>query len=217
MIKSKEKLIYSIVILGICMCLYSPFPNNLMVNTTSSFMSFPITNYDGYVSLGIFGSVLFIIAMILLVKSIKKYRLLTVVLVLMVYTFLPHYLITIYQETLASGIMAISYTEYGECKFDMVGKDLLNGECHLELQNRSNEAVSFELEFLDDHFLEDGMRMVSLMNIAGPYHMTIEANRKKSFHIKELLDLSEIPKHIEGGSSRYIHIKIRDGETARIL
>ena len=79
------------------------------------------------------------------------------------------------------------------------------------LHNRSNKNVSFELEFLDSYFREDEARMESLMNLAGPYSITIEANRKKTIHLKELLDLTDLPKHIDGGTSNNIHFKLIDG------
>ncbi|ULT59414.1 hypothetical protein L1999_13165 [Neobacillus drentensis] len=180
-------------------------------------MSFPISNQDGYIFLGIIGSVLFIIAMILLVIGMKKYQFRTIIVVVIVYGLLPNLLIMIYQETLASGIAAISYDGNGKCKFESVNKDLLNGECNLVLHNRSNKAVSFELEFIDSFFMEDEVRMESLMNLAGPKSITIEANRKKSIHLKELLELSDVPKHIEEGTSENIHFKLIDGETTRTL
>ncbi|MCR8852363.1 hypothetical protein [Lysinibacillus fusiformis] len=217
MIKNKVSFVTSIILLGICMCLFFPFPNYQMVNARISFMSFPILTDDGYVLLGLFGSALFILALILLVEGMKKYHLLSIGVVLITFTFLPILLMTIYQETFARGIMAISYTKNGECQFDVVSKHVLQGECHLELQNRSNEAVSFELEFLDDHLTGKGPRIESLMNVAGPYYVTIEPNRNKFIHIKELLDLSDVPNHIQGGGSSFIHIKIIDGEAARIL
>ena len=217
MIRSKVALISSVVILGICMYLYFPFPNNVMLEARSTFMSFPIRNQDGYIFLGIIGSVLFIIAMILLVIGMKKYHFRTIVIVVIVYAILPNLLITMYQETLASGITAISYDGNGNCNFEYVSEDLLNGECNLVLHNRSNEDVSFELEFLDSFFMEDEVRMESLMNLAGPYSITIEANRKKSIHLKELLELSDVPKHIEGGTSYNIHFKLIDGENTRTL
>ena len=65
MIRSKVALISSVVILGICMYLYFPFPNNVMLEARSTFMSFPIRNQEGFILLGIIGSILFIIAMIL--------------------------------------------------------------------------------------------------------------------------------------------------------
>ncbi|MGE7839280.1 hypothetical protein ACQKNX_00680 [Lysinibacillus sp. NPDC093712] len=217
MIRNKAALICSIVILGICMYLYFPFPNNEMLDAYSTFMSFPIRNQDGYIVLGIIGSAMFLIAIILLVIGMKKYHFWTIVIVVIVYTFLPKFLIMTYQETLASGIMAISYDGEGQCNFENVSEDLITGECNLVLHNRSNEAVTFELEFLDPYFMEDEVRMESLMNVAGPYSITIEANQEKSIHIKELLDLSGVLKHIESGTSFNVHVNLIDGETKRTL
>jgi hypothetical protein len=217
MIKSKLAIISSVFILSICMYLYFPFPNNVMVEARTTFMSFPIRNQDGYIILGIIGSVLFIIAMILLVIGLKKYHFQTILIVVIVYALLPNLLIAMYQEMLASGITAISYDGNGKCNFESVSEDLLNGECNLVLHNRSNEAVSFELEFIDSFFMEDEVRMESLMNLAGPYSITIEANRKKSIHVKELLELSDVPKHIEEGTSSDIHFKLIAEETTRTL
>ena len=217
MIRNKVALISSIVILVICMYLYFPFPYNVMLEAHYIFMSFPIRNQDGYILLGIIGSILFIIAMILLVIGMKKYHFRTIVIVVIVYTILPKLLITMYQETLASGITAISYDGNGKCNFENVREDLLNGECNFVLHNRSNEAVSFELKFLDSPFMEDEVRMESLMNLASPYKITIEANSKKPIHLKELLELSDVPKHIDSGTSFNIHFKLIEGETTRTL
>ncbi|WP_430787078.1 hypothetical protein VBD025_15500 [Virgibacillus flavescens] len=217
MIRSKVTLVTSFIILGLCMYLYFPFSNNVMLEAHSTFMSFPIHNQDGYILLGIVGSVLFIIAMIFLVIGMKKYHFRTIIIVVIVYAILPNFLITMYQETLASGITAISYDGNGNCNFESVSTDLLNGECKLVLHNRSNKSVSFELEFMDSFFTKDKVRMESLMNLAGPYSFTIEANRKKSIHLKELLELSNVPKHIEGGTSSDIHLKLIDGEKTRTL
>ena len=122
-----------------------------------------------------------------------------------------------YQETLASGIDALSFDESGKCNFDSVGKDLINGECSFVLHNRSNETVTFELEFLDSNYRDDEERMESLMNVTGPYSITIEANHKKSIHLKELLDVSDVPNHIDEGTSFNIHYKLIDGENTRTL
>ena len=98
MIRSKVALISSVVILGICMYLYFPFPNNVMLEARSTFMSFPIRNQDGFILLGIIGSILFIIAMILLVIGMKKYHFRTIIIVVIVYAILPNLLTTMYQE-----------------------------------------------------------------------------------------------------------------------
>ena len=94
MIRSKVALISSVVILGICMYLYFPFPNNVMLEARSTFMSFPIRNQEGFILLGIIGSILFIIAMILLVIGMKKYRFRTIIIVVIIYAVLPKFLIT---------------------------------------------------------------------------------------------------------------------------
>lgn len=217
-IRSKVALISSVVILGICMYLYFPFPNNVMLEARSTFMSFPIRNQDGFIPIGIIGSILFIIAMILIFYGMKKYRFRTIIIAVIIYAILPNLLIAMYQETLASGIKAISYDGNGNCNFDTVGEDLLNGECDFVLHNRSGKDVSFELEFLDSYFyMEDGVRMESLMNLAYLYRITIEANRKKSIHLKELLDLSDVPKHIDGGASSNIHFQLIEGKNTRTL
>jgi hypothetical protein len=65
--------------------------------------------------------------------------------------------------------------------------------------------------------MEDEVRMESLMNIAGSYSITIEANQKKSINLKKLLDLSGVPKHIDGGTSNNVHIKLIDEVTQRTL
>ena len=198
------------------MSLFFPFPNNVMLEARATFMSFPIRNEDGYIWLGVIGSILFIIAMVLLMKSITKYRVRTFLIAVIVYMFLPQLLITVYQETLASGIYAISYNNNGSCDFNAEGEDLLKGECNFVFQNRSNQDVTFELVFLDSSFMEE-IRMESLMNLAGPYIITIEANRKKSINLIELLNVKDVSNHIQGGLSNNIHFKLIDGSAERIL
>lgn len=217
MIKNKIAIAISFILLVICMSIYFPFPNNEMIKARSSFMTFPIRNEEGYVFLGIFTSVLFVISLVLLQIGLKKYHFRTLVLVILAFALIPMALITVYQETFAEGIYAIKYDGNGNCNFDYMSEDLLNGECSLILHNRSNEAVSFQLEFLDSFFHEDGVRMESLMNVAGPYNVTLEANSKSSIYLKELLDVRGIPKHIEGGSSSNIHIKLTEGQRSRNL
>lgn len=216
MVKNKLALFSSFIILCICMYLFFPFPNNVMVEARTTFMSFPIENQNGYISLGIMGAVLFVIALGLLFIGMKKYQFRALLIVVLVYTFLPNLLITTYQETLASGITAISYNNNGQCNFELIDQKM-NGECNLVLHNRSNEAVSFELEFIDSFFMEDDVRMESLMNLAGPYRITIEANQKKAIRINELLDLSNVPSHIDAGESSGIHFKLTDNEKTRTL
>ncbi|TWT01588.1 hypothetical protein [Planomicrobium sp. CPCC 101079] len=217
MIKSKLALSGSVIILGVCMYLFFPFPNNVMIGARTTFMSFPVYDQDGYSLLGIIGSVLFVIAMVLLVMGIKKYHFRTVLIVAIVYALLPNLLVSMYQETFASGIAAVSYGGDGKCSFETVAGSTSDGECTLELKNRSNEAVSFKLEFIDSYPLEDGTQMESLMNLAGPFSISIKANDSTSIHLKELLDVSDVPRHVENGTFSKVHIKLIDGDTSRTL
>jgi hypothetical protein len=217
MVRSKVALIVSAVILCICMSFYFPFPNNKTLDARTTFMMFPIRDQDGYIVLGIIGSVLFVIAVILLVIGLRKYHLRTMLIVVLIYSLLPTLMITMYQETIAKGITAISYDGNGICHFDSVNEDFLNGECSLVLHNRSSESVSFELEFLDSFSPEEEVRMQSLMNLHGPLKFTIEGNSKETIEVKKLLNLTDVPNHIGAGTSMNIHIKLMEGETTRIL
>ena len=84
MIQSKLALIGSFVIFCICTSLYFPFPNSVMLNARTPFMSFPIRDQAGYIPLGIIGAILFIIALILLFKGLKKYHFRTILVVLLI-------------------------------------------------------------------------------------------------------------------------------------
>jgi hypothetical protein len=217
MIRNKKALIASAVILVVCMSLYFPFPTNEMIYARSTFMTFPITDQNGNNVLAIIGAFLFIFAILFLVIGISKYHIRTVIGVLIAYALLPQGLIALYQETMADGIAAISYDGKGTCDFEREGEDELTGECNLPIVNHSREAVTFELEFLDTFFPGDGTRYTSLMNVNGPYKITIEPNQKKSFRLKEWLDVSDIPHHIDSGGFMDVHFKIMDGERERVL
>ncbi|MGM0845687.1 MAG: hypothetical protein ACQEUT_11975 [Bacillota bacterium] len=217
MIKNKLALFSSAVILIFCRFLYFPFPNNNMIDARTTFMSFPITDIDGYNPLAIMRSILFIIAMVLLVKGLNKYRVRTLIITAIVYALMPLPLISVYQETLAEGVAAISYDGQGTCDFEEVSEGKLYGECNLNLHNRSGKPVALEIEFLDSSYMPEGIRMDSLMNEAGPYTVRLQANSKETVEIKELLDLSQVKNRIDGGSSMNVHIKISDGNNVRLL
>ncbi|UXH46283.1 hypothetical protein N5C46_09640 [Rossellomorea vietnamensis] len=217
MIKNKKYLIVSGVILIICMSLYFPYPNNRIIFNRVTFMSFPISDQDGYNLLAIIGSFLFIFAMILLVKGMSSYHVRTVIIVLFAYTLLPLGLVAVYQETVAEGIAAISYDGEGTCDFERVSEDELNGECQLLITNHSGDPVTFEIEFLDPYIPDKAYRLTSLMNEGGPYQITVEADREKMVEVKELLDISDFPNHGDGGGSTNVHFKISDGERERVL
>lgn len=217
MIKNKAAFVGSFIIFAICMYLFFPFSNTAIKEAQFVFMSFPIQDQEGYNLLGIIGSIMFIGAIIFLFNSLEKYRFRIVFAVVIVYMFLPNLLIVAYQETLANGISAISYDGNGQCDF-VTMDDSMDADCNLVLHNRSDEAVTVELEFIDSLFMEEKyVRMESLMNLAGPYTITLAPNSQKHIHLEELLDLSNVPNHIDSGTSFSIHIKLIDGNETRIL
>lgn len=214
-IKNKIGFLCSLVLLGVCMYLYFPFPNNVMIEAKATFMSFPIKNQDGYLPTGIVGAFLFIAALIFLFRSLTKYQARTILIVMTLYMILPSVLISAYQEILAKGVSAISYDNHGQCNVEIADQKM-NGTCNLILHNRSNEAVTFELEFINSSF-QDDMQMESLMNLAGPYKITMKANEKKPIQMNEFLDLSEVHPHPDGGGSFNVHIKLTDSGKTRTL
>ncbi|MDW4528915.1 hypothetical protein R3398_21460 [Rossellomorea marisflavi] len=89
MIKNKGSFVLAIIILFICMLLFFPFPENKLNGATTSFMSFPINDQDGFNTVGIIGSILYIAAIVLLVSSLKKYRIRLVFLTMFAYALAP--------------------------------------------------------------------------------------------------------------------------------
>lgn len=74
------------------------------------------------------------------------------------------------------------------------------------------------MQFLDSYFhVKNGEQITSLMNLAGPYNMTIEANSKQTIHLKELLDVSEVPIEFDGAASTDVHVKLIQGNESRSL
>ena len=218
MIKNITALISAVVLLAICMFLFFPYPNNPLLGATVVFMSFPIQNGDGFVWQGILATSIFLVAMALLIYGLKKFYVVAAVLVLFLYALLPGFLITAYQETFASGIGAISYDENGKCAFDTLDDNVrMKGDCELTLKNHSNKPVSFELEFIDTGFGQEDTKMVSLLNIAGPYMITIEGNHTEFIELNEILDVSDVTDHIYSGSTSDVHFKLIEKKKERIF
>ncbi|WP_347860866.1 hypothetical protein U0355_09135 [Salimicrobium sp. PL1-032A] len=219
MIKSRKAIISSLLIMCVCAGLFFPYPDNPMVGVHSTLLSFPIMNEDGYIIRGIIGAVLLVTGLIMLAAGMKKYRFRAVILLILLYTALPPVLITVHQETFASGIGAVSLKDNGVCEFEERSKDVVDGHCELVFHNRSNEPVTFELTFLDSSFAGKDMRVESLMNIEGPYSITIEANEERRIEVDESIDVSDMTEgeHVDSGASFDIHLKLRNEGNERIL
>lgn len=99
----------------------------------------------------------------------------------------------------------------------MMNETTLHGECELPFENYSKEDVQFTLEFYEEDFLEDDVRMVSLMNNSSPYEVDLKGNERKNVRIESYIDVSNIENHVENGTSTYISIIIKSGEKIRNL
>lgn len=217
MIKNRTALISSVVLLAISMALYFPYPNNKLIGAGVVFMSFPVQNADGIVWKGIFGSILFLVGMALLIYGLKKFYVVFAILVLFAYALLPGYLIKGYQQTLASGIGAVSYDNDGKCAFDTLEDTRMTGKCSLTLKNHSKEPVTFELEFIDSIMSTNDARMESLLNIEGPYVITIEGKHEEFIQLDEVIDVADVPNHFYSGSTSVINFKLIEGNKERIF
>ena len=215
MVKNKIALSSSIVLFIVCLCLSAFIPIREKISAYLEIMSFPILNTDGFQIRGIVGAILLIFAFVLLVLSLNKFRVRTFFIAVLVYAYLPTILMTIYQETFAKGVSAISYDGNGNCEFENIKEDIMRGKCSLVLYNRGHEAVTFELVFMDSPFWEEEVRFESLMNEAGPYHITIEGNTKQAITLDELINVIDIPNHIENGTANNVHIQLIDGKRVR--
>lgn len=87
MIRSKFAVIGAIILFIICMWLFFPFPDDPLLHATTIFMSIPIMDHDGYIKAGVIGSFLFVIAMVLLMFGLKKFRLRSLIIVIFLYSF----------------------------------------------------------------------------------------------------------------------------------
>ncbi len=212
MIKNKGSFVLAIIILFICMLLFFPFPENKLNGATTSFMSFPINDQDGFNTVGIIGSILYIAAIVLLVSSLKKYRIRLVFLTMFAYALVPTAAIWLYQHTLASGIYALSYDNRSECTFESDGDGHIYAACNIELKNHSRNDVSFNLELLESTYdkqfpLEEFLK--------GSYPVTVKGKGSQTVLIEDEIDRPDLKDEFNGSSSGFLRIKATDGDSER--
>ena len=215
-VKNKFALTGSAILLVICMLLFFPFPTKHFSDSSVRVLTFPIENQDGIVYIGMLAVALFIVSIILLVMALQKYRGRIILLVLIGYVLLPNILITAYQNTMAHGILAVSYNGDGNCDFEYRSDAIMHGNCEITLKNHSKEQVSFDLEFMDTSILGDE-RLASLMNYGGPYKITIAPKETKTIHLEETVNVSSVPRQFDTASVSQIELKLIDGKVERVM
>ncbi|MFD2630415.1 hypothetical protein [Oceanobacillus kapialis] len=219
MIKSK-KLFYSAVILYvISIVLNFPFPHeNPYGETISSIVNIPIETVNGLQVVGVITLVILISSLVLLAMSLNKYHVRSVLIAIVISMSLPMMLVTLYQNTLATGVYAISYDqENSHCEFEMVDESTLHGKCELPFENHRGSVNEFTVEFKESYATDRDVPMETLMNQNAPYEVKLDEHDQETITIEADIDVSNMENYIEDGFTRYVSIVIRSGDQIRKL
>lgn len=217
MIKNKQMLFFSIILLLMTMVLSFPFPHDYPFGEVIiTGLHIPTKFANGFQTVGVVSLFLLIAGLYLLANSMEKFRVRIVVIAILILFFLPAFSVNIFQKTFATGIYTISY-EGGHCSFDMAGEDTLHGDCELTLKNNSNDDVQFTVTFDEDPLFENDTPIVSLMNNKAPHHVTLSSKESRHIHIETDIDVSDMENHIEQGEASDVNITIESNGESRHL
>lgn len=218
-LKNKPMFQISIVFFGVVMILNLPFPHAAPYGEALlTIFNIPIRFADVFHTVGIIGLLILLLALILLANSLKKYQGRSVLLAILIVTLLPAFIVYLFQNTLATGIYAVTYSnEAADCEFEMTNRETLHGECTLDFENYSNSVVDFKFEFNEEKSFPDDLPMLSLMNEQGPYAVTIGPREGKTIFVEADIDVSAMENHIEGGNATGFNIIIKENGKVRKL
>jgi len=216
-IRDKSFFYTALVLFIIFMVLNFPFPHqNAYGQVNFIFFDIPIRTEIGIRVIGIVNLLLLVSGLIFLSKSLKKYRIRYILLVLILTPTLPIILVDLYQKTLASGIYAISYEENKSiCRIETSDPNTLHGTCEFIFENYSKNDVPFEITFYDQYQFAEDNPVISLMNNEAPYKVLLEGKKRKTIIIE-----TDIPKknnYMESGETTIIHLIIEQGKMKRNL
>ncbi|MDN3018281.1 hypothetical protein PH210_19055 [Paenibacillus sp. BSR1-1] len=218
MVKNKKFLLLALFLLIASMVINFPFPHEKTFGGTMSILNMPITTVNGISIVGITAFSLLIAGLFFLAKSLKKYQGRFIFLAIFLSVSTPHYFVELFQRTVASGIYAVSYDENeSSCRFDMINKTILHGECDLPFENYSKNDVQFTIEFYEEYAFEDDVRMLSLMNNNAPYRVKLGGKEHRHVKIETNIDVSKMAHHIDSGEANGINIIIKSGKNSRKL
>lgn len=219
MIKSKKMLYLALVLFIGFLVLNFPFPHESPYGeTVASVLNIPVQSVNGIQYVGIASLVLLIASLYFLTKSVKKYHGRVVLLAFIIALVAPSMLASSFQETVATGIYAVSYErDISNCRFDMIDATTLHGECELSFKNYSRNDVQFTIEFYEKYNIEDDIQMVSLMNNNAPYEVRLKGNQSGMVKIESNIDVSKTENHVTSGGSTGVNIIIKSGGKVRKL
>lgn len=203
MIRNKWLLLSSIFIFILLVVYRLPYPNVRFVGSGSSdLFLFNLSSRTGVQLLEWVSFILFILAIVLFIRSLSNHRAVLTVLMVIVVGWLPIKVVNLYQYTLATGVDAVSYNdEESTCTYD--GRDTM---CEVELKNYSSDEVNFQVNIYDnyqpDGFLLDEWEHIQL--------------KPRSTHMIEINQISSEDVDMSGYTNSF-NIQIRDDDKERDL
>ncbi|WP_246231612.1 hypothetical protein [Sporosarcina jiandibaonis] len=217
--KDRKFIYIALVPFIISMVLNFPFPHkNPYGETVVTALNIPIRTVNGFHYVGLASLLLLIASLSLLGKSLRKYHVRFQFLAIMIAIFIPPFIASTYQKTVATGIYAISYqSDESNCNFEMKNETTLHGVCELLFENYNKGNTQFTVEFYEHYPGEDDLPMLSLMNNDALYVVTLKGKERKRIVIKKDIDVSQMKNHIEWGQASDITIIIKSGEKTRKL
>lgn len=219
MLKNKKLLSISLILFVISFVLNFPFPHEYPYGESIvSILNIPIRTTHGLHVVGVASLLLLIASLYFLAKALKKHKGRFVLLAILLALFFPPFLADTYQQTLATGIYAISYDEETSgCNFEMLNDKIMQVDCEFSFHNYSNDNITFNIDFYETYTFEDDHRMVSLLNLIEPYEVTIKPKISDTVKVETEIDVSEIKTHVTNGSASHINLMIRSGDKLRKL
>ncbi|WP_205101648.1 hypothetical protein [Lysinibacillus composti] len=202
------------------MVLTFPFPNNSYADMTMSIFNIPIKIAGSINQVGVVSVVLLLFCMVCMVRALNSHQFIAVIIVIIAFSFIPRFVINLYQESFASGIYAISYDEkQTKCEFtrDEIDDAFLQGKCEVYFINHSNEQLTFEVTFHEVLYGADDYLMESLMNINGVHTISLAPKESRTFIIEETIDTTSIHNAIYSGTSYGVKVKIHANGNERVL
>ncbi len=221
MIRNKCFLLIAAILFVIILVLNLPFPNTYPFGETILLkFHLPTRMFESFHIIGNISVILLLVSLSLFMKSLNKYRIRLIILIIILFSILPSAIVGLYQSTFAKGIYAISYEQQAaNCNFEMVKEQVLEGRCELPMENRSNKKVEFQLEFIDSWPTDDAedRETITMMNYNGPYTVKLTSKESKIVYIETKIDVSKMKNYVESGEVGGFQIHLTSGGKARDL
>lgn len=175
--------------------------------------SWPINNNSS----AIIALLLLGLCLILLVKSLNKFKGRAVIIAILAAALLPPFIAKTYQHTLASGIYAVHYdSQASSCQFDKINDEIISIQCDLAFENYSSNDVQFTVEFNDRYRMEDDP-VQELLNAVGPFKVTLSSNESGIIQFNREIDVSDLNNQLEAGGGNGMMITLHSDGNIRKL